>query len=422
MKQSKKVVKQRMNLRNLNCAAKNRRWKTAVLVLAAVFLWLLALGGCGQDSEAGGTSGSKKPSEPVELRFICAGDVMVHKSQIASQYDSASGTYDYTDNFQYVKPYIEAADLALCNVETTFAGGQPTGYPCFNAPDELADALAWAGFDVGITSNNHMMDKGRAGMQRTLEVLRTAGLETAGSHGAEEPAYTIAEVKGVKVGIVAYTYETPRINGCRTINSQTLSAESEAMINSFGYENLEGDLAEVAETVQAARDAGAEIVICYYHWGEEYQRSPNEWQQLIAKESAVTMGADIIFASHPHVLQGAELIEDEAAGRQIPVFYSMGNFISNQREETLQNRYTEQGMLAGVTLKYDPENGVELVDYDVLPTWVDKYFSGGKNVYAVVPLDGSMEQNGALTASGHLNRAKQALTDVTELIGADIIK
>ena len=65
---------------------------------------------------------------------------------------------------------------------------------------------------------------------------------------------------------------------------------------------------------------------------------------------------------------------------------------------------------------------MELVDYDVLPTWVDKYFSGGKNVYAVVPLDGSMEQNGALTASGHLNRAKQALTDVTELIGADIIK
>ena len=68
------------------------------------------------------------------------------------------------------------------------------------------------------------------------------------------------------------------------------------MSNSFGYENLEGDLAEVAETVQAARDAGAEIVICYYHWGEEYQRSPNEWQQLIAMESAVTMAYSIPWA------------------------------------------------------------------------------------------------------------------------------
>jgi poly-gamma-glutamate synthesis protein (capsule biosynthesis protein) len=118
---------------------------------------------------------------PVHLSIVCVGDVMVHKSQIASQYDSRTKTYNYDDNFQYVKKYIEAADLALCNVETTFSGGEPSGYPSFNAPDALATSLAKAGFDVGLTSNNHLHDKGLSGMERTLRVLREAGIATAGS-------------------------------------------------------------------------------------------------------------------------------------------------------------------------------------------------------------------------------------------------
>ena len=100
--------------------------------------------------------------EDIELSIVCVGDVMVHRSQIASQYNREDGSYNYDNNFEYVKKYIEEADLALCNVETTFAGGTPSGYPSFNAPDALADSLARAGFDVAITSNNHLYDKGYA--------------------------------------------------------------------------------------------------------------------------------------------------------------------------------------------------------------------------------------------------------------------
>ena len=372
-----------------------------------------------------GSSGSEMPvpvlPSPIELSIVCVGDVMVHKSQIASQYDSSTGTYNYDDNFQYVKKYIEAADLALCNVETTFSGGTPTGYPSFNAPDALAYSLGDAGFDVGLTSNNHVYDKGLSGIKRTLQILRKAGLATVGTRLPWEKNYALMDVKGVKVAIVSYTYETPSNGGRSTINGVILSDEANALINSFNYEVLDEDLKKVAFTIEEAREGGADIVVCYYHWGEEYQRSPNLWQERIAKET-VAMGADIIFASHPHVLQSVEVLKNEVTGKEVPVFYSMGNFLSNQRAETLNNRYTEQGMIARVNLQYDSTTGeVALVGTDAMRTWLDKYKSGGKDVYAIIPLDSELEDNEALKASGHLHRAMQASEDVEAVLGSDYI-
>lgn len=359
--------------------------------------------------------------DPVTLTFVCVGDVMVHRSQIDSQYDAESGTYDYRNNFQYVSDYIKAADLSLCNVETTFAGGTPSGYPSFNAPDALADALSDAGFDVAMTSNNHLFDKGLEAVKRTLTVLRAAGLETSGTRLPDEPRYTLIEVEGVKVAVVSYTYETPSSGGRPTINSSALSEDAEALINSFSYDTLSEDLLEIGDTVAKARDAGAQIVICYYHWGQEYQREPDQWQMTMAEQSA-DLGADLVFASHPHVLQRIEMVTGSASGKTIPVFYSMGNFLSNQRTETLENRYTEQGMMARVTLTYDPnDNRILTQSADAMGTWVDKYESGGKLVYAIVPLDENMENNAALRDSGHLARAKQALADIEALLGSEML-
>lgn len=346
---------------------------------------------------------------------------MVHKSQIASQYDSANGTYNYDNNFQYVKKYIEGADLAICNVETTFAGGTPTGYPSFNAPDALADSLYNAGFQVGITSNNHTHDRGLSGIKRTIRVLRKAGLATAGTRLPWEKNYTIMNVKGVKVGIVSYTYETPSNDGRPTINGVILSKEADELINSFNYEVLDEDLRKVESTIDAARKDGADIIVCYYHWGEEYEREPNRWQRYIA-EKTVSMGVDIIFASHPHVLQTVDLLKDEKTGKEVPVFYSMGNFLSNQRAETLNNRYTEQGMIARVNIIHDQSSGENtLVNVDAMRTWLDKYRSGGKDVYAIIPLDEDFEKNETLKASGHLHRAIQASSDVEAVLGRDYI-
>ena len=413
-------------------AAKREQRRNRILLVSLVAV-IIALGAifippileAGDGVIPGSPGGPETPvpvlPSPIELSIVCVGDVMVHKSQIASQYDHSTGTYNYDNNFQYVKKYIEAADLALCNVETTFAGGTPTGYPSFNAPDALAYSLADAGFDVGLTSNNHLYDKGLSGIKRTLRILRKAGLATAGTRLPWERNYALMDVKGVKVAIISYTYETPSNGGRSTINGVILSDEAKAVINSFNYEVLDEDLKKVAATIEDAREDGADIVVCYYHWGEEYQRSPNLWQEYIAKET-VAMGADIIFASHPHVLQAVEILKDEETGREVPVFYSMGNFLSNQRAETLNNRYTEQGMIARVNVQYDSATEkVTLLGTDAMRTWLDKYRSGGKDVYAIVPLDNDLEENEALKASGHLHRAMQAADDVEAVLGSDYI-
>lgn len=396
---------------------------SAVLIIA-VGLWIILpplLHGDKQEVEP-----PKPPveqqEEAVSISISAVGDVMVHKPQIPAQYDSATGAYNFDNNFEYVKKYIEKADLALCNLETTFAGGTYTGYPVFNAPESLAEALKKAGFDVALTANNHIMDKGLSGMKRTLEITRDAGLQTTGTHLDGEKDYTILDVKNVKIGIVAYLYETPEIGAVSTINGNQISAEAWSLLNTFSYNTLDEDLEKVKKSIQDARAEGAEIVVCYFHWGEEYQRSPNEYQQYMAMEAA-RYGADVIFASHPHVLQGMEMLTDDATGRKVPVFYSMGNFISNQRTETLDNRYTEQGIIAEVQLEYMKSTKQVLsISMDAVPLWVDKYNRNGKDVYTIVPLDDTLPENPSLAESGHLSRAEQALSDIRDLLGDEYIK
>ncbi len=403
-----------------------RRKRTAGVLSAvlSVFL-LLSLAACsdaqGQQPASSDGEFGDRVEEPAEVSILCVGDVMAHSTNIRAAQSAAGGTgYDFTDNYEYVKPYISEADLALCNVETTFAGSEPSGYPLFCAPDELAYALMDAGFDVGITSNNHMMDTGFDGMQRTLEILRNQGMMTAGSRYAGEKSWSVAEVNGIGVGIVAYTYETTGAGSDGvTINGNYVSKESEELINSFNLNELDQDIEKIASDIRSAEDAGADIIVCYMHWGNEYQREPDQNQTYMAQALA-DRGADIIFASHPHVLQPVDILSAED-GRSVPVFYSMGNFISNQRYETLnQNRYTEQGMMAQVTVEVLPGTGeITAETVQVIPTWVDRY--GSPQRYAIIPLDSALQSNPALAASGHLGRAQQALADVTELIGEEYL-
>ena len=405
----------------------NKKGRRIILGIAGIVLILLLLiplflqmnGGIAQ--EPAPVPPPEVIEEAVALKISAVGDVMVHKSQIPAQYDSSTDSYSFDNNFAYIRKYIEEADLALCNVETTFAGGAYSGYPLFNAPDNLAYGLKKAGFDVAITANNHIMDKGLKGMKRTLEVLRGAGMHTAGTMLEGEPSYTLVDVKDIKIGIVAYGYETANVNGRTTINGNYIPQEAEALLNTFNYATLDEDLLQVKASIDEARSAGAELVICYFHWGEEYQRSPNDYQLYMARQAA-GYGADMIFASHPHVLQGMEMLTDEVTGKQVPVFYSMGNLISNQRKETLDNRYTEQGMIAQVELEYMKSSGEILnIKMNAMPTWVDKYKKSGKDVYAIIPLDSNLNSNETLAASGHLSRARQALEDVKTLLGEEYI-
>ncbi len=336
--------------------------------------------------------------EPVpqstEILIAAVGDIMVHSTQIRAQHDGESGKYDFTNNFQFVKPYISNAHLALANLETTFAGKSRgySGYPMFNSPDYLADALKDTGFDVISTANNHSIDTGKEGLIRTVEVLQERGLEVAGTRSSEsQSGFLIKNVEDIKVGISAYTYETPRQGGFRALNGIPMSKELEKLVDSFCYDNLEEDLAKMEKRVNKKKEQGAELIVFYLHWGTEYQRKANSYQEKIAR-ALHQYGVDIIFGSHPHVLQPVDFLDCGEGGKQTLVIYSMGNFISNQRYETLGNRYTEDGIIFYVTVKKDfasEQVTIEQVSYT--PTWVNRYREQGEWTYEILPLSHVLE-------------------------------
>ncbi|MBR0140285.1 MAG: CapA family protein [Firmicutes bacterium] len=382
-----------------------------------------------------------KPAEPEPepepqyetLSIRCIGDVMAHKSQVDGAYIKATGDYDFAGHLQYVAPYVGDADLSIANIETTFKGSGPyKGYPSFNAPDILAQNVADMGVDVGLLSNNHIMDQGLSVLERSIDHLRNCGMIVAGSQHDGEKRYVIMEIKGIKVGLVAYTYETPRNGGKRTINASVLTPAAEKVINSFtqdSYDVLDKDLAVIKQQMDACRADGAEIVILYMHWGEEYQKSGNAFQRYMGKAMAKA-GADIIFGSHPHVPQEIDMVEvtDDAGNvvKTVPVFYSLGNFVSNQRTETLSNTYganaaarTEQELIACVDITFCLDDKSFTIDRtSFIPLWVDREKkSDGTYNYGVIPLVEGFENNEMLVRTGHVSRARSALEAMTALIG-----
>ena len=392
-----------------------------IILILAVIVAGTSCSGKKTDSDSSAEQ-EKKESRSVKVSILCAGDVMAHAPNITSAHQS-DGSYDFTDNYEYIEEYIQKADLALCNMETTFKGGTPQGYPLFNAPDSLAEAINTAGFDVALTSNNHMMDTGYDGMQRTLKILREADLETVGSRlEGEEKGYAVVKVNGAKIGIVSYTYETTQTaGGSVTINGNAVSEASQKLINCFNYHDLEAeDYDRIKEDIDGCRTDGADVVICYMHWGNEYEQTPNKNQEEMAQELA-NRGADVIFASHPHVLQKIDVLTSVRSGQKVPVFYSLGNLISNQRTETLSNKYTENGALGIVNLKIRTDKDkIQTESVSVIPTWVDKYQSSGGLEYRIIPLDGKLSVNQSLAESGHFSRAQAAKEYAEDLFGSYI--
>ncbi len=389
----------------------------AVLLLAIAVVGGVLLIPLFSHDEKPAYSDDTSQAEPdiITLDIACVGDVMVHSVQIPAALES-NGTYSFAENYEYVKDYISKADIALCNVETTFAGAPYAGYPAFSTPEVLAEDLRDAGFDVAMTANNHMMDRGGSGLLRTLDILKAAGFVTTGSvYDSTEPRYAMVNAKGVNVAVIAYTYQTPSPDGSVRINGSVVPNESAQRINSFGYENIDAELEKIKGVVDEARLAGAEIVILYYHWGEEYQLSANRWQYEIAEKTVEMMDVDIIFGSHPHNLQEAVYIDD------VPVFFSLGNFISNQRCETLggeQYKYTETGAIGNVSVEFDRASGEVLgTSMSAVPTWVDKHYEAdGTLRYTIIPLDENLSDNEILAVSGYLKRAEGALEDANGLL------
>lgn len=332
-----------------------------------------------QQNETNRSDPVETENQYTEIQIAAAGDIMFHDTQLDSGYDDVSNSYDFKSVFEDVKSIISTADMAIANFETTIAGNALpyTGYPIFNSPDEVVDAIQYAGFDVLTTANNHSLDTGSEGLKRTVEMLNTKGIETVGTYNNKpESRVLMKEVKGIKIAILSYTEMT------NSVGTQYPPDELNAMINIM-------DKDRVVQDIKEAKNLGADLILTFMHWGNEYEENPNakqiEFAQLMAQK-----GVDIILGSHPHVIQKSEYIE--AGDQKTFVIYSMGNFISNQRLETLssQNQHTEDGVIVQFEIRKNNqtnETTIEQVNY--VPTWVYRNMEEGQSkfTYRILPVE-----------------------------------
>ncbi len=328
------------------------------------------------------------------------GDVIGHMSMVKAAYDADTDSYDFNNIFTYIQKYTASSDYSIANLETTLRGtedgGKYRGYPLFNTPDAIADALKNAKFDMLLTSNNHCYDTGGRGITRTVEVLDKAGLDHIGTVLTEnDKRYIVKDVNGIKIGMMCYTFETgEKKGGSKSINGILMKPEDAALIDSFNYNRLDDFYGELSERITAMKNEGADATVLFIHWGEEYKTERSRIQKNMA-QSICDLGIDVIVGGHPHVLQPVELLTAGDGSHKTVCLYSTGNAVSNQRKESakIKTGHTEDGCLFSVTFNKYSDGRVIVADTHLLPTWVNLFTDAdtGKKVYRIVPLDKSVE-------------------------------
>lgn len=302
--------------------------------------------------------------QPDTVRIVFIGDVMSHGPQVTAALRPGGNPanpadFDYSSYFQYVRPWFDAADLVVANMEFP-VGVQPySGYPFFSAPPALPEEARRSHVSVFLTANNHLCDRGRVGLDSTYICYSRMGVPFTGFYRSEGEEYEtdplIVLVKGHRIALANFTYGT---NG--------LPVPAPYHINRL-------DSTHIREVLARGRARGAEYLIALPHWGEEYQLTPNasqrRWAELFFRE-----GADAIVGAHTHVVQPLEMT---AEGR--PVAWSLGNFVSNQPFP-----YSQIGMLLSLTLVCDRE-GIRVSDLQPTYLWCSRHGMYERN-YTVFPI------------------------------------
>jgi poly-gamma-glutamate synthesis protein (capsule biosynthesis protein) len=302
---------------------------------------------------------------PDYLSLVAAGDNLFHSVMLRP--DSKTQTYDFADYYSEIKPLIEPADIAFINQETLLGGEAYgfSGYPRFNTPQELGEALRATGFDVVNHATNHIMDKGEEAVFATMDYWDTvSGIRYLGIHRSQEDRDTkkvIIEKNGIKTGFLAYTYGT---------NGLAVPRDKPYLVSLINESVME-------EEIKSLRPL-CDFLIVSMHWGVEYQHSVSVEQKRLSRFLADNQ-VDLIIGHHPHVLEPYEFL-DRPGGQKTLCFYSLGNFISGQSTEP-----TQLGGIAFVRIKREDEDTV-IEEAGIIP--VVNHYEKDYTVFKVYPLYG----------------------------------
>ena len=379
----------------------NKKLLLAILVILLLCA-LLAFLGLRQQAQPTGSGGQSAQQEqasqevpaPITATLAVCGDIMSHSPQTNDAYDAATDTYSYLPCFQYVQPWIESADYAVANFETTLNGPPYSGYPQFCAPDALAYDIQAIGFDLVTTANNHSTDKGFNGVVRTLDTLDQAGLAHVGSYRTQEEfqennGVVVADVGGISVAFLGYTYGT---------NGIPIAQENNFCLNRFNVD-YNGDCTTLDQEKLKSELAYAEsletdLIAVMIHWGIEYQTTQNEYQTQVA-DFLIANGADLILGSHSHVPQPMEtrtVTLDDGSTRSAFVAYSLGNFVSNQSPATVNVNYTDTTAVLNLELTKDFSTGQTTVTgISYVPLLVLNRGTGAQDQYLILDVHAAMD-------------------------------
>ncbi|MBR5076022.1 MAG: CapA family protein [Bacteroidales bacterium] len=264
---------------------------------------------------------------PDTVSVVIIGDVMMHAKQLER---------DHRPFLERIAPALREADFAVANMEFPLGGKPYTGYPAFSTPDYYPWYVGGeCGVDVFLTANNHVLDRGSAGLKRTLDVYEkirdSLGVRQTGAGrdpeelGRDNPL--LLSRKGIRIALVNFTYGT------------NTGPDREWPKVSLMHKD------EVSAAIRSAREQGADFVVALPHWGTEYQlrhdATQGSWAGWLVGE-----GVDAVVGSHPHVVQDTTHIGG------VPVIYSLGNAVSNMSATN-----TRIGLMATLRFVYDPASG-----------------------------------------------------------------
>lgn len=328
---------------------------------------------------------------------------MIHDEVLKAAYNKAEKTYDFAPMLSLVADDLADADLTVVNVDGVLKGGKVSGYPSFSTPPSLLNALLESGVDMLTLANNHALDFGFEGLKKTIENCEAYGMDFIGGARtkAERQELAIREINGTKIGFLNYTEV---MNGDSSYFGK----------NALEYGILKLQKGTAGKDIRALREAGADVVIVYVHWGTEYQTKPDANQKKYAKKLAEA-GADVILGSHPHMLQGAVWIETEkdGAARHTLCVYSMGNFLADKRSEK-----RDTGMIFEITVQETPGGSFEITQPMVIPTYIWRYGGGSGNYdFRVVACDDWFEERPDKMSEAVQKKLRAAYQGAAKVVG-----
>lgn len=377
--------------------------KLTVFHVSLVFCFISLLTSCGTSTiELIGTDESvvikenrivEKASIPVrsmkEISISSIGDVLIHQPVYIDAW-TGSG-YNFTPMLEKVKPYLSAATITIANQESMI-GGEEFGlssYPTFNSPVEIGAALKEVGVNAVNLANNHTLDRGEAVIQQAIRHWEQLGITYVGAYKDEEDCQDLRIIEtdeGISVALLAYTYGT---------NGIPVPKGKDYLVNIIDKANMEEEIARAKEA--------ADVIIMSLHFGNEYERLPNDFQKSLV-QFAADQGVHAVIGHHPHVLQPADWIEGEE-GNETLVIYSLGNFLSNQ-----QTLYQRIGGIFTFTVKkttFGDKEEIEIHSPTLLPTYVK--FRSNWSDYEVVPMY-TLSNEELAGASNHYSEIKKHMS------------